>query len=249
MKELFLHAMTDNIEQIVPMAAQRGLGVELTSFIEIPLLKNADELVGRYRRGLSGFTGTLSVHGPFLHLIPGAVDPLIAEATATRMRQAVAYAHEFGAKNLILHHGYFDGARFDQGWLKRSLIFWRNILAVLPEGLTIHLENVHELTPELQLALIDEIADQRLGICLDIGHAHAYSSVPTVDWVTSLGKRISYVHLHDNDGCGDQHLPLGQGNIPLQEVLSALEAQAPQAVWMIETEATASLEWMRVNPI
>jgi sugar phosphate isomerase/epimerase len=65
-----------------------------------------------------------------------------------------------------------------------------------------------------------------------------------LNWITTLGERITYVHLHDNDGSGDQHLPLGQGNLPLLEVLAALETHAPRAIWMIEAEATASLAWL-----
>jgi sugar phosphate isomerase/epimerase len=218
--------------------------VELQAFSHPPLLEHPEKLLAQHQRALQGFTGVRAIHGAFYHLIPGAIDPLIREATATRMRQAVGFAREMSASHLIFHHGYYARARFDAGWLERSVAFWRDILSTDPAGLTIHLENAHEISPDLQLALIDEVHDPRLGICLDIGHAHAFSSTPVLDWITALKERITYVHLHDNDGSGDQHLPLGQGNIPLPEVLAALEAYAPQANWMIEAEATPSLTWL-----
>lgn len=247
MKHLFLHCTSDDIEQVLPLAMQHGFGIELTSFSHPPLLEQPAELVVRHREWLDGFTGIRSIHGAFYHLIPGAIDPLIREATTTRMRQAIGFAREIGAIHLIFHHGYYARARFDDGWLARSTAFWRDILAWVPDGLSIHLENAHEVSPDLQLELIDAINDPRLGICLDIGHAHTFSSTPVIDWVTMLGERITYVHLHDNDGSSDQHLPLGQGNIPLVEVLTALEAHAPRAIWMIETEPKASLAWLTLH--
>ena len=211
MKHLFLHCILDDIEQRLLLAMQHGFGIELTSFSHPPLLEHPEELVARHQQWLKDFTGIRSIHGAFYHLIPGAIDPLIREATATRMRQAVGFAREIAASHLIFHHGYYARARFDEGWLARSTTFWRDILTMVPDGLTIHLENAHEIAPDLQLALIDAVDDPRLGICLDIGHAHAFSSTPVLEWITTLGKRITYVHLHDNDGSGDQHLPWGRG--------------------------------------
>ena len=247
MKRLFLHCTTDNIEQALPLVKQRGLGIELTSFSHPPLLERPEELVAQHRQWLDGFTGMRSIHGAFYHLIPGAIDPLIREATATRMRQAIGFARETSASHVIFHHGYYARARFDAAWVARSTAFWREILTVVPDGLMVHLENAHEVSPDLQLALIDEVNDPRLGICLDIGHAQVFSQTAVIDWITALGNRITYVHLHDNDGSADQHLPLGEGTIPLIDVLAALEAHAPQAIWTIEAEATRSLEWLEAN--
>lgn len=245
MTHLFLHCTTEDIEQVLPLAKRQGFGIELTSFCHPPFLERPAELVAFHQQCLCGFTGIRAIHGAFYHLIPGAIDPLIRDATAARMRQAVGFAREMGASHLIFHHGYPGRARFDAGWVARSALFWREILSVAPDGLNIHLENAHEASPDLQQALIDQINDPRLGICLDIGHAHAFSSTPVIDWITALGERITYVHLHDNDGSADQHLPLGQGNIPLVAVLNALEMHAPRAIWTIEADAKASLAWLR----
>ena len=232
-----------DLEEVIAQANRRQFGIEIQAFYD-PLLKNADELIERHQQALANFSGTISMHGAFLGLIPGSYDPLIREASAVRIRQSIGYAHELHASDIIFHHGYYARARFDDGYLARSAAFWKNMLAELTVGQAIHLENAHEISPDLQLALIDEVQDPRLGICLDIGHAHAFSSTQVLEWITALGERITYVHLHDNDGSSDQHLPLGQGNIPLVDVFSALETHAPQAIWMIEAEATASLAWL-----
>ena len=59
-----------------------------------------------------------------------------------------------------------------------------------------------------------------------------------------MGKRIGYVHLHDNHGENDEHLGLGQGNIPMKEICHALEQYAPDAIWAIEAEGKDVLQFL-----
>jgi sugar phosphate isomerase/epimerase len=45
----------------------------------------------------------------------------------------------------------------------------------------------------------------------------------------------------------DEHLGLGEGNLPLQETLGALEEYSPKAVWALETDPkrfVSSLNWL-----
>ena len=95
--------------------------------------------------------------------------------------------------------------------------------------------------------LMQKMGDERFGICLDIGHAHAFSNQSAVDWVEILSDDVTYVHIHDNHGSKDGHLSLGQGNLPLRRVLTALEKYAPNAIWALETDASQSLKWLEKN--
>ena len=61
-----------------------------------------------------------------------------------------------------------------------------------------------------------------LGVCLDTGHA-ALAGGPQ-HWIQSLPRRIITLHLHDNDGARDQHLPPGMGIIDWPGTLQALRA-------------------------
>ncbi len=73
-----------------------------------------------------------------------------------------------------------------------------------------------------------------------------------LQWIKSLGNRIGYVHLHDNHGEHDEHLGLGEGNIPMQDVCQALEECSPDAIWAIEAEGDGilqSLEWLDKHEI
>lgn len=131
--------------------------------------------------------------------------------------------------------------------MARASAFWQEILAELPAGVTIHLENHNEAIPELVLCLVRQVDDPRLNICLDIGHAHAFSRWSVVEWIWALGGQLTYMHLHDNDGSGGQHLPLGQGTISLPDIFSALKTHVPRSICVIETRAVPSLAWMRAQ--
>lgn len=62
------------------------------------------------------------------------------------------------------------------------------------------IENQFESDSELLLKLIDEVNDNKVKICLDIGYAHANSNVPVEEWIKALKDRIVYYHLHNNHG-------------------------------------------------
>lgn len=69
-----------------------------------------------------------------------------------------------------------------------------------------------------------------IGITLDIGHIHLRerdddepSGVKIANLIRSFGKELMNVHLHDNDGRSDDHLPPGRGDIDFDPILEALE--------------------------
>ena len=104
-----------------------------------------------------------------------------------------------------------------------------------------------ELDPSLISDFIDSLSDLRIDANLDIGHAHCNSKVNVLNWIEKLGKRIGYVHFHDNHGKDDEHLGLGKGTIPMIDACNALNQLAPQAYWAIEAEdkgITTSLDWL-----
>lgn len=57
---------------------------------------------------------------------------------------------------------------------------------------------------------------------LDIGHANLYGK-DVRDFIKKFHKRLVHVHLHDNDGAKDQHLPMGCGEINWEKLLKALK--------------------------
>ena len=104
------------------------------------------------------------------------------------------------------------------------------------------IENQCEEDSEVLKMEIDSVNDPRLKVCLDIGHAHANSNMPVADWITTLGSRIGYLHLHNNHGkavgrpsyMNDEHLGLDMGTMDIAKVFELLEEYCPDAVWNVE---------------
>ena len=61
--------------------------------------------------------------------------------------------------------------------------------------------------------------------CLDTGHLNVFSSAELNVWIQRLGPFIRQIHIHDNDGFLDQHLPPGQGNIDFNPLFRFLEGR------------------------
>lgn len=219
------------------------VGIEVQGLYFPDVLDDMTEALAAYQSRLADFDGPISLHGPFMDLVPGSPDALIRQATLTRFTQALEVAAALHASHVVIHNGYIAYPASLDKWVARAASVWRAVLPHTPEGTRIHLENLLEQEPAAILELLSVLDDPRMGICLDIGHAHFYGA-PVLGWVQKLGARITYVHLHDNHGVWDEHLPLGQGNIPLMDVLGTLEERAPDAIWSIEAPLEPSLTWL-----
>jgi sugar phosphate isomerase/epimerase len=73
---------------------------------------------------------------------------------------------------------------------------------------------------------------------LDIGHAHLGRRPEepnrTAELVEAFGERLAHVHLHDNLGLEDLHLPLGAGSVDWPEVARVLRASGYDQTFTIE---------------
>jgi sugar phosphate isomerase/epimerase len=56
-----------------------------------------------------------------------------------------------------------------------------------------------------------------------LGHAHI-NGWRIESLLPALGKRLHALHIHDNDGTGDAHAPIGAGGIDWEKTLSAAAA-------------------------
>lgn len=83
------------------------------------------------------------------------------------------------------------------------------------KGITLCLENLgwNEVAQSFEdlLRIRDEVGDT-LQFTLDIGHARIKSEGGIEEGFRVLGDNIRHIHLSDNYGKEDDHLPIGEGN-------------------------------------
>ncbi len=171
-----------------------------------------------HRNGLE-----ITLHGPFMDLSPGGVDRRIKEVTLDRFSRTIEIAGQFKPKAIVFHPGY-EKWKFDGNvklWFESSLQTWRPLVEeAKARRLTIAIENVFEENPDPLLMLLDEIRSPHFKFCFDTGHHQVFSKTPLPLWMAALREYLVEVHLHDNHGEMDEHLPVGEGRFNFSELFS-----------------------------
>jgi sugar phosphate isomerase/epimerase len=152
-------------------------------------------------------------------------------AAMDEIKRALETAEQIHFRNLIVHLG----ERNDE-WSPRAVEYALTALEHLgafarPLGVCPLVENLlsEPTTPEHLMEILETGHLDKIGVCLDLGHAHLTVGVPEA--IATLGARIVQVHAHDNHGLKDEHLFPGDGAIDWPATTAALNAlPAPPAV-------------------
>lgn len=226
------------------VARQYGLGLEIAEYCTAWNMDDRfDEVHPKVLEEINGISNRV-LHAPFNELFPCAIDPKARELAAYRYRQAIGLAKQYGATKVIIHGGYNPWIYYPVWYVGESIKFWQDFLKEDP-GVEINLENVLEEEPGMLLDIVKGIGNQKLGLCLDVGHVNAYSKVPVMDWLKAWAPYLSHFHIHNNDGSWDTHSALDCGSIPMKELLRQAEIRCPDATFTLELmEAEPSVRWL-----
>lgn len=168
----------------------------------------------------------MTFHAPFMDLRPGAFDDKIRQASVERIKQVFDLAPYFQPLKIICHAS-FDERYYvfgDDLWLESSVKTWEELIRLAEEGKTIiALENVYEKNPDILRRLFDALSSERICFCFDTGHFNVFSHEPLSVWLRTMGRYLGHLHLHDNFGKMDEHLPVGRGTFPFMEFFQTLK--------------------------
>jgi sugar phosphate isomerase/epimerase len=166
-----------------------------------------------------------SVHAPFFDLNPGALDPLIRQVTYQRLSQSLYVAGRLNAHLMVIHPGV-DKWRYpnlEQNWLALAKGFFPPLIEQASAcGCRLAIENIYEETPDLLVQLVEEIDSEWFGHCFDAGHWHLFGKRSMAEWLDAISPQLFHLHLHDNRGLADEHLPVGDGTIDFRPLLLTL---------------------------
>lgn len=199
-------------EKWAGLAARHSFVFETHELTRIRATESAEEL----ERCLGWYSScgiTESVHGAYIDVNPFSADRDFALLSQKRVHESCAMAVQVHASNIVFHCSCFPFLRGD--YLVRHAELAASFYTEIAEqyGLRVFLENSFDLDPDPISAIMKHADPRYVNCCLDVGHAN-YSRVPPEKWFDALGDRIGYLHLSDNHGAFDEHLPLGAGSIP-----------------------------------
>jgi sugar phosphate isomerase/epimerase len=203
------------------------------------------ERLAAVARQLAACNRRPTVHAPFFDLSPGAMEPLVREVTRQRLTQSLQAAHQLGAHLMVVHPGY-DRWRYPKlaaAWTAHAADTLAPLVTMAARcDCRLALENIYEATPDTLLALVEHLSSPWFGHCFDIGHWHLFGEVPLEQWLAKVASRLLHLHLHDNRGQSDDHLPVGEGTIDYAPLLQALATIAPRPSITLEAHNPAELQ-------
>ena len=235
-------------------AIKAGLdGFELFGWLRQFPEEEAREYREKAKRLKAELNAGLTVHAPFMDINLGSINSRIRQVCLEEVRDALEFAREVGASAVAVHTapgimGMTEGSwvrehpRPSSGLLAQRELAVRAVqdLADFAPDLLLCLENLiypHELyrSPEEMRELVRRVDRSNVGITLDVGHAAVCGYNPR-DFVQLLSDEILHVHLHDNHGSADEHLPPGKGTIDYVGVIQSLKQLDYQGVITFEFE-------------
>jgi sugar phosphate isomerase/epimerase len=246
-----LHLLNEPLENI------------LNKLVELPVkrIELADSgkhalnprIVERLQELASNYNLEYSIHAPYADTNLAADDDLIREWILKRIRASIRFSSELDAECLVLHPGWTTATEpFSRGrsWeLNLRSLHW--LMRYAGEyGVDCLMENVPNPTPYLLVTvddfdLFDEEMEPSMSYVLDVAHAHLQSE--EYRFIEKFGHKIKHVHVSDNWGDKDTHLPLGEGNINWRKVLDALDDAGFEGWLVIEsyTEMYHNIKYLR----
>jgi sugar phosphate isomerase/epimerase len=151
------------------------------------------------------------------------------------VKRALESAEQIPITACVLHLGQKDDS-WDTRALENSLTAIEHLKAFAhPLGARILIENLQNeiTTPEHILEILRVGHFDRVGVCLDIGHAHLARPEKNIgidEAFELLKPRIAQLHLHDNHGAKDDHLWPGTASMDWTNVarqIATLPASTP----------------------
>ncbi len=145
------------------------------------------------------------------------LENLDGETTYETYLRSVNEAAIDGVRNLIIHLQERDAPPANDLGIERI----KRLVGAAEEcGVTIAIENIH--LHSYLTYVFERVVSPNLGFCYDAGHRNC--NEPNVDLLSMFGDKLVALHLHDNNGSGDQHLIPFEGKIDWQEQMAKIAA-------------------------
>jgi sugar phosphate isomerase/epimerase len=181
-----------------------------------------------------------TLHAPFQDMLPGAGDHHVLQATRDKLKRCFELIDVFTPQS----HSYEP-----KKWLETSLETWRELLAMAGRHDTpVMFENTYEKGPRIHKLLLESLDSPHARFCLDVGHLLAFANVAWPEWLGALGPWLGQLHLHDNHGFRDEHLPVGMGDFDFKTFFVHLKSLNLDPIITLEPRSESDL-WDSLNAL
>lgn len=170
-------------------------------------------------------------------------------------RRSFRIAQILGAPYLVVHPQMFPenilGGHHGE-ILRYNLSFYQSLLEYsVKTGVKIALENMFGYNPDTgkfcitYFSLAEDILEfldyaeekEQFVICFDTGHANIIGRDTPADYIRKFDQALKLLHIHDNYGEKDDHMPPFFGNIDWQDTMAALREIRYNGVLSLEASS------------
>lgn len=180
---------------------------------------------------LSCYSFDYTVHSPFSDINISSLNKSIRKESIRQVKYSIYAVNEIGGKVLTFHPGRHSAATSKARESTKKILF--ESLKEISDynkdfGVTIALENMPDTfitTMRVSQEVLEVLGqDQLSGIkhTMDVGHLET-NNVDIEEYIHNLKDYLIHIHLHDNFGEFDNHLPLGEGNINFALIFRTLK--------------------------
>lgn len=249
-----------NLNLLDQLEVIQGLGIRNVE-IQAPLQHVMPEQIQSLKETLDDRSIRVgSVHAPFPVYDEGALDDISSpdddarDAALAAISTAIMLVAPLQPGAMVLHPcgaRIGDGLQLDQDPAQLGARMDRCIESLvrlsdccLPHAISIALENTlpGDLEqPDDLITIVDRVARDNVGLCLDTGHAMIAGAEPAAT-ARRMGQRLRHVHAHDNHGTADEHLFPFLGQVDWDTLLDTLHTTGFDGIFMLEVSARNAID-------
>ena len=143
------------------------------------------------------------------------------EVSVAATARAAGWLSRYGGGTIVVHTTFPSENWYPKRWAS-FLSSMNELLALVPENVRFAVENTPLASgrTEIVLDIVHRYPNERVGVCLDLGHAHIQENV--LNAIRACGDRLIHVHASDNHAGRDDHFVPGRGSVPWGRAVSAL---------------------------
>ena len=203
---------------------------------------------------LASFNLKYSIHAPFMDVNIAALQEKSRINSIKQIKESIDLANEIDAEAVVVHPGlatflankYFLDTVYELAneSIKEIGNYGREM------GVLTTIENMPAFDGMLYQNMDDLnelLVSLDMSMTLDIGHANHVGYSPD----EMIFDSIKHIHMHDNFGDDDAHLPFGEGSIDLKRIVNNLESKNYNGIYIIEVNDIDSIkksyEYMKKN--
>ena len=194
---------------------------------------------------LESYSLKYTIHAPFMDVNIASVQEKSRLNSIEQIKESINLANELNCEAVVVHPGltsFLPNKYFPEKVINAA----NNSIKELGEyskdlGVLTTIENMPDF-PSMIYKNMEDLNDLLLSLdmsmTLDIGHANHVGYSPEA----MIFDSIKHVHAHDNFGDDDAHLALGEGSIKLNTIISTLENNNYNGIYIIEVNDFDSIK-------